>query len=353
MSSQFLLYGSNGFVGDAIARLAVQRGLKPILAGRNPVKVEAQASELNLEYRIFDLKDAIALDKALSEVQVVLHCAGPYINTYKAMLEGCFRTGTHYLDLTGEISVFEALAACDAQAQSHQVMLLPGAGFDVAATDCLALHLKQRLPSATHLTLAFHSRGPASLPPGTAATMLETKAMGVKARVRQNGQLVPFPTQTKTRLIDFGHGPVQATLFPWADVFTAFYSTGIPNIEDYSVLSPKRQRQLASLNYITPLLKLTAVRRFFLRNIKVGSTAEEQAASSVSVWGEVEDQENRTAVSLLHGPEGGLVWTSLVVLAIVQKVLSGQAPPGFQTPARAYGADLVLECEGVTRQDVC
>ena len=153
MPSGFLLYGANDFVGDAIARLAVQHGLQPILAGRDPAKIERQANELGVAHRVFRLDDSVTLDQALSEVLVVLHCAGPYLYTSKPMLEGCLRTGTHYLDLTGEIPVYEALAARDAQAKAHGVMLLPGTGFDVVPTDCLAVHLKHRLPSATRLTL--------------------------------------------------------------------------------------------------------------------------------------------------------------------------------------------------------
>jgi short subunit dehydrogenase-like uncharacterized protein len=67
-------------------------------------------------------------------------------------------------------------------------MLLPGVGFDVVPTDCLALHLKQRLPSATRLRLAFQSVGPAGLPPGTQRTAIELLNYG--DRVRRNGKLV-------------------------------------------------------------------------------------------------------------------------------------------------------------------
>jgi short subunit dehydrogenase-like uncharacterized protein len=158
MPSDFLLYGSTGFVGGAIAHLAVQNGLRPIIAGRDAAKIEAQATELGIEHRVFSLDDSTAMDKALKEVTAVLHCAGPYIYTSKPMVDGCLRTGTHYLDITGEIPVYEALAARDTESKSRGAMLLPGVGFDVVPTDCLALHLKQRLPSATRVTLAFHSR---------------------------------------------------------------------------------------------------------------------------------------------------------------------------------------------------
>lgn len=149
MSSSFLLYGANGYTSALIARLAVQHGLRPILAGRNLEKIEPLSAELGLEYRAFTLDDDAAVDEALADVGVVLHCAGPFSQTSKPMVAGCLRTKRHYLDITGEVAVFEAIAACDAEAKAAGVMLLPGVGFDVVPSDCLAAHLKARLPLAT------------------------------------------------------------------------------------------------------------------------------------------------------------------------------------------------------------
>ena len=350
MSSSFLLYGSTGFVGRVIAKLAVQSGLTPILAGRNAIKLQAQATELGLEYRAFSLEDSASLDRALKEVPVVLHCAGPYIYTYKPMMESCLRTGTHYLDITGEIPVYEGLAARDTDAKVKGVMLLPGVGFDVVPTDCLAMHLKQRLPSATYLALAFYSQGPAGLPPGTQATIFESMPYGQK--LRRNGRLEPIEPGMKTRMIDFGTGSMLATRMAWGDVFTAYYSTGIPNIEDYLIISEMRRRQLASLASLRPLFKLAVVRNFFKRGVKPGPTPNERAQTVTHVWGEVVDDQERRAVSRLHGPEAGVTWTSQTALAAVQKVLDGNVSPGFQTPSLAYSAEFVLEGEGVTREDI-
>jgi short subunit dehydrogenase-like uncharacterized protein len=332
MSSAFLLYGATGFVGEAIARLAVEDGLEPILAGRNAARLEELAAELGVECRVFDLQDPHQIEQGLNDTAVVLHCAGPFIHTFEPMVEACLQTGTHYLDLTGEIPVYEALAVRDAEVKACGIMILPGAGFDVVPTDCLALHLKQRLPSATHLKIAFGSDGPAGLPPGTQRTMIEMRSYGI--RVRHNGQLEVPRQAAKTLLIDFGQGPTEATRFTWGDIFIAYYSTGIPNIEDYAV-------------------GLRAVVGGLLKHgVRAGSTAEQRARTVTHVWGEVEDDQGRKAVSRLHGPEAGVVWTARAALAAVRKVLTGDAPPGFQTPAKAYGADFVLECEGVTREDV-
>lgn len=350
MPDAFLLYGANGYVGEAAARLAVQQGLKPILAGRDAAKIEPLAGELGLEFRACALEDAAALDRALRGVPLVLHLAGPYKFTAKPMVDACLRAGVHYLDITGEMPVFEALAARDAEAKARKVMLLPAVGFDVVPTDCLAAHLKRRLPSATRLTLAFQSVGRSGLPPGTQRTMIELLPFG--DRVRKGGKLVVPEPGVKTRTLDFGHGPVEATRFTWGDVFTAWYTTGIPDIEVYVALPAAMRKQMGLMKKLRPLFHFAPLRALLKRGVKPGPSAEARAKTVTHVWGEVADAQGRTAVSRLHGPEAGLVWTTRAALAVVRKVLAGNAVPGFQTPARAYGADLVMECEGVTREDV-
>jgi len=350
MPASFLLYGANGYVGEAAARLAVAQGLRPILAGRDAAKIAPLATELGLEARAFGLDDAGGADRALRDVPLVLHLAGPYKYTAKAMVDACLRGGAHYLDITGEIPVFEALAARDEEARSRKIMLLPAVGFDVVPTDCLALHLKQRLPSATRLTLAFQSVGRSGLPPGTQRTMIELIPFG--DRVRREGRLVVPERGEALRSVDFGQGPVQAVRLTWGDVFTAYYSTGIPNIEVYVVMPEAARKQRALLQKMRLLLGLAPLRKLLQRGVRPGPTAEARAGTVTHVWGEVEDASGRKAAARLHGPEAGLVWTTRAALAVVRKVLGGTFSPGFQTPAKVYGADLVLECEGVTREDV-
>lgn len=348
MARDFLIYGATGYVGAEIARLAVEYGLRPILAGRDAVKIQRLTAELGLESRVFDLREPQTVEQALKDVTVLLHCAGPYIYTSKPMVDACLQTGTHYLDLTGELPVYEALAGRDAEARARGIMVLPGVGFDVVPTDCLAVFLKQLLPSATRLTLAFQSAGPAGLPPGTQRTAIELISYG--NRVRQNGQLLVPEKATATCLVDFGQGPIETSRLVWGDIFTAYLSTGIPNIEDYSVLPKALRQQMAILDYLRPIFKFGVIRSLLKRGVKPGATADERARTVTHVWGAVEDDQGRKVRARLHGPEAGVVWTARAALAVVKKVLSGNAPIGFQTPAMAYGADFVLECDGVTRE---
>jgi short subunit dehydrogenase-like uncharacterized protein len=265
------------------------------------------------------------------------------------MADACLRAGAHYLDVTGEISVFEMLAARDAEARAAGVMLLPGVGFDVVPSDCLANHLKRRLPTATHLALGFQASG--GLSRGTATTMAENFHRG--GAVRRGGVLTPVPAAWRTRTIDFGRGPVKAMTIPWGDVSTAWHSTGIPNIEVY-MAGPAAQRVAARLSrYFGWLLGSGPVQRWLKRRIQArrpGPTDEQRARGRSLLWGEVSDDRGGRAVARLSGPEGYTL-TALTSLAVVERVLAGEAPAGFQTPARAYGADFVLQIPGVERRD--
>src|SRR3990172_8487556 len=225
-TKQFLIYGATGFTGKLTARAAKEKGLSPILAGRNETKLKAIAQQLGLQYRAFDLSEQAKLDAALGEVDVVLHIAGPFSATSKPMADGCLRTGTNYLDITGEIDVFEGLAGRDAEAKKAGIMLLPGVGFDVVPSDCLAAHLKRRQPDATDLKI--YIGGLNALSRGTAKSVVEGVPLGT--RVRKDGCIITLPRPKETNC-DFGEGPIPTIVIPWGDVSTAYYSTGIPNIE--------------------------------------------------------------------------------------------------------------------------
>jgi short subunit dehydrogenase-like uncharacterized protein len=345
----FLIYGANGYTGALIARAALARGHRPVLAGRNAEALAALAGELKLQHRVFGLDTASIVQEGIRDIRVVLHCAGPFAHTSRPMADACLQSGVHYLDITGEVVVFESLAARDAEAKAAGVMLLPGAGFDVVPSDCLAAHLKRRLPSATFLNLGFQALGRISR--GTATTMIENLHRG--GVVRQGGKLRRVPAAWKMRLIDFGGGPVKAITIPWGDVSTAYHSTGIPNIEVYTA-APFGMRLLARASRgLGWLLGSAPVQRFLKRRIRAGPpgpTDEERVRGRTLLWGEATDATGKKVVSRIQGPDGYTL-TVEAALAIVERVLAGQATPGFQTPALTYGADFVLGLGGIDRAD--
>jgi short subunit dehydrogenase-like uncharacterized protein len=264
------------------------------------------------------------------------------------MVDACMRNSTHYLDITGEIQVFEACAAQDQEALKAGIMLMPGVGFDVVPSDCLAAHLKRRLPSATALALGFFSKG--GLSRGTATTMTENIHRG--GAIRQGGVLTSVAAAWKTRTIDFGAGPMQAMTIPWGDVSTAYHSTRIPNIEVYIAANKKRLFFARLSRYLGWFLGSSLAQNYFKRKVQAGPpgpTDEQRARGKCYLWAEATDNTGKKVVSRLRGPEGYTLsaWTAL---AVVGRVLAGQAPSGFQTPSMAYGADFVLEVADVVRE---
>ena len=347
----FLIYGSYGYTGKLIAALAAEKGLRPMLAGRNERRLRAQARELDLPYRAFRLDDTSALHAALRQVEGVLHCAGPFVHTARQMAEACLAIGRHYLDISGEIPGFEALARMDWDANRAGVMLLPGAGFDVVPTDCLAMHLKQRLPSATHLRLYIRSvRGGVSR--GTARSAIENLHRG--GMIRQDGELVPVPPAWAVRKVDFGRGQVQVVSIGWGDVSTAFHSTGIPNIETYMAFPPLAIATLRLLRVISPLVYTRPAKtllKLALLFKRSGPTREQRRDGFSLIVGEASDGAGDTRISRLRTPEGYTL-TALASVEIMQRILGGDLKPGFQTPSTAYGPDFILQFYRVERQDL-
>jgi short subunit dehydrogenase-like uncharacterized protein len=79
------------------------------------------------------------------------------------------------------------------------------------------------------------------------------------------------------------------------------------------------------------------------------SAAERERAVSL-LWGEVVAANGERAEARLRGPSG-YVLTAQTAVHLAAKALAGETRAGFQTPSRAYGADVILEIPGVTRAD--
>ncbi len=348
MSNNFLIYGANGYTGELITRMAAERGLNPILAGRNEAKISGLAEQYGFAHRVFSLDETAKLDAALQEVDIVLHCAGPFSITSLPMVKACIRNKRHYTDITGEISVFETCASMGKKAEEAAVMLMPGVGFDVVPSDCLARHLKDRLPSATSLSLAFYGMG--RLSHGTQATM--TMNVGKGGAIRKDGKITSVPAAWKTRDIDFGEVTKTGVTIPWGDVSTAFYSTGIPNIEVFTIIPPSNLKLMKMSRYLGWLLATGPFQSYLQKKIPAGGPSDaEREKGKTLMWGEASDNQGNRVEARQQGPEGYTI-TAIAALNIAEKILAGNFIPGYQTPAKAYGAGLVLEIESVSRQDV-
>ncbi len=298
-TNPFLLYGANGYTGELIARYAAQYNLAPILAGRREEALVPLAKKLNLPYKVIDLDNESALLAALREVNVVVHAAGPFRYTAKQMADACLQTGTHYLDINGDIAVFEMLEQYDDAAKRAGIMIMPGVGFDVVPTDCLALLLKKFLPDAISLKLAFASMG-GTLSHGTAMTMIDK--LGEGGAKRKNGKIIRVPLGQKGMWLDFskGSGGGKEKLFvmsiPWGDISTAYFTTGIPDIETYTGVSTTTYKLLKLQTLFNWLLRTNFMRSYIKRKINQrpsGPSDEQRSKATVFVWGRLPIQPDK------------------------------------------------------------
>jgi short subunit dehydrogenase-like uncharacterized protein len=341
----WMIYGANGYTGRLLAKLAEREGERPVLAGRSVAKVLPLADELGLEHVIVDLADNSGLRRALTDIDVVAHCAGPFSQTAAPMIDACLATRTHYLDITGEIDVFESIYARADEAERAGVVLLPGAGFDVVPTDCLAASLAAALPEATELELAFVLSGGFS--PGTIKTALEGVSAG--GRVRIDGELQPVAIAHRQTIAEFATGPRQVSAIPWGDVSSAYRSTGIPNITTYSVL-PGSDLIGRGQQFLAPLLRMPAVQRAGMSLVDrwiSGPSEQRQTTGRCEVWGRVAGPGGRSATGTVSTP-GGHRLTVDAMLHSVHRLLGGDVLPGAHTPSSAFGADFLDDLDDVT-----
>ncbi len=336
----WMLYGANGYTGKLIIEVAKRRGRAPILAGRNRDAIERLAAEHDLDCRVFDLD---AVSDNLEGVSAVLLAAGPFMFTSDVVAEACIAKGIHYLDITGEIGVFENLYAMDERARAAGSVLLPGVGFDVVPSDCLAASLAQQMPGAVALELAL-SGGQFSK--GTSKTMLAH--VGDGGAIREDGEIRPVPLAYHSKTIPFHDKSRPCTTIPWGDVSTAFHSTGIQTIRVYSKADKAMVRQMKVVRYLSPLLQTAFAQKHLGRLIDAkvaGPDASARASMKSELWGMVRDEEGHSIEGTLTTPEGYSL-TAECATESVERI--GTVQPGFQTPSRAFGASYISEFAGCT-----
>lgn len=342
--ARVLIYGAYGYTGRMIAAVARDQHTPITLAGRRRGPLVELATALDVPYLTFDLDNPAGLARQIEPFSVVLHCAGPFSQTAQPMIDACLSARTHYLDISGEIDVFELCHARQAQAIEAGIVMCPGSGFDVVPTDCVALSLRHALPDADRLALGFEM--PGGMSPGTATTVVN--GLGHGGRVRRDGQITVVPLAFRTREIDFGNGRRHAVSIPWGDVSTAFHTTGIGNITTYVPMSPQRVKQLRRLNLFRAKLLQPALRwfghRYVRRNVR-GPDLATRRASPGRVWGEVRNAQGDIRTARMQ-TANGYDLTAEAAVRIADHVRQQIARPGVWTPASLMGPEFASSLNG-------
>ncbi len=313
--SKVLIYGATGYTGSMVAQQAKAAGLDFIIAGRDADKLGRLAHDLGVDARAFALADAAEVGRALRGIGVVLNCAGPFAATADALMRACMSTGARYLDITAEINVYRLAERLGPQAAEAGVMLMPGVGWDVVPTDCLALQLAQRLVKPNQLRIALQVAG--SMSRGSAISAGEIVDAGLWTRVA--GELVRTDGAGPQRF-DFGQGPVDCAPLSFGDLVTAWHSTGIPNIAMFVNVTGDA----------FPAGDLSA--------LPDGPSAQERGAQRARAVVEVTGEDGATVRAVIE-TVNGYSYTPLAAVEAARRVQRGESCPGFETPARLFGPD--------------
>lgn len=340
-----IIYGAYGFTGSLIADECHTGGLNVLLSGRDKEKLKRQSEMTGYPFEACDLNDQSALVRLLKKGKIVIHCAGPFQKTVKQMVNACLEASTHYTDITGEYTVFELLAGFDTIAKEKGILIMPGTGFDVVPSDCIAVHLKKRLPRATHLQLAFAMLG-GGLSRGTARTMIE--GLGYGGMIRKDGRLVPIALGDKVMEINFGDFRKKGLCIPWGDISTAWRSTGIPNIEVYSGVPESSIRAAKVSRWFNWLLQKRWIKTYLRKKVDARSAGPDKTklhSGKSYLWGRVYDDQGNVEEVRMRTLSGYLL-TSKTATLIAAKLLSETVRPGYFTPAEYFGEGLIHEVEG-------
>ena len=354
--SPWVLYGATGYTGVLLAEEAARRGHRPLLAGRNPQKLRALGERLNLDWKAVPLEDAAGLRALLTGAGAVLHAAGPFVQTSSPMADACLDTGCSYLDITGELPVFQALFARDAAAKAKKIALIPGVGFDVVPSDCLAAWVAAKLPGADTLELALAVLGQPSA--GTAKSALGMVPGG--GWVRRDGALVPFPPGKGVHPVRFSHREALVVPAPIGDLVTAWHSTHIPNITVCLAMPSSLAKILrvawpvgaVGLPLFNQLLGFPAFRSRLdaqLERRTAGPDAEKLKHGSAHLYARASMKGGAFAEGWLDTSDGYDL-TRHAAISAVEQVLA-RRPEGALSPSQAFGVDFVLGVPGTSRRD--
>lgn len=350
MRRNVLIYGATGYSGRLIAERLRHLRCRSVVAGRTPHRVQALAAEFGLAGRVMGADEPNVLDQALDDIDVLINAASPFTRTAPALIELCLRTKTHYLDITGELPVFQAAFGYDEAARKRGIMILPGAGLAVVASDCLAKHVAALIPNAKYLRIAV-------LRPDSFSRGTFRSALGLansRVAIRRNGRLILVPVGQLQRTFDFGDGEKESVAVSWADVFTAYYSTGIRNIEAYFAASFASRALYQVSAGVADTMQLEPARTLIDAVTSVlseGPSKARRRTEQCVIVSEAENSWRQRRCVRLTTPDG-YSFTAEAATTIAQRILQGDFASGFQTPAKVYGADLVLDFEGVDRHEL-
>ncbi len=332
-NSKILLYGANGYSAKLILEKLIAKNVNPVLAGRNKDEISALAKKHQLAYRIFDLNDLENIKNNLEDINTILNCAGPFSKTAKPLIDACLQNKRNYLDITGEVEIFKYAWSKNTVAIQNEITIMPGIGFDVVPTDCMAKLLTDEMQDAEKIQLAIAIKN-GKISRGTFKSSLENISESVF--FRENGEMKNIPFGEKNLNINFVDFKSSATAIPWADAYNAYFSTGIKNIEIYLAIP---EIISSNVKFFAKILSNEIFKNLLTKIIDafiVGPDEVSRRKSLSYIWGRAVNKVGNEIEHVFVYPDG-YEFTALAASVIAILILNGKGKAGTQTPALNFG----------------
>jgi len=321
---KLLIYGATGYTGTLIVHEASRRGIDFEIAGRSEDRLSALAAELNVPYHVFPVADREGWKSALKGKTALLNIAGPFSETAEQAMEAAIKSQVHYFDITAEVDIYRLAESKDVAAEAAGIMLLSGAGL-FATYDPLVVHTAKRVENPVAMRAAFKYSG--GFTPGSVASSGNIINAGLL--VRKNGEIKKL-TEAPSASFDLGDGPEDFSLMPLGGLVISYKSTGIPDIEEYFAMAVPAEEGSDT----------------FKEGHPVAASGAERSKIFIEVTGE-----DGTVVRSMADTQDGYMPTVTSAVEVVMHALNGSFKIGFQSPASAYGAELLTSLPDVNITD--
>jgi short subunit dehydrogenase-like uncharacterized protein len=360
-----VIAGATGYTGTLISHELYKMGVRPILAGRDSLKltklvqdvcgkddcgsVASQQTEGSLSTEVLDITDPESVSRALSDASVVINCAGPFMDLGEPVLKEAVRRGVHYLDTTGEqpfiriaLEKYGKIASRSGNGKAGSAVI-PACAFEYALGDAAAALAAQTIEPCERIELTYWIDG-FGASRGTKKSVL--RMMSEPGYQRRGKEPVESNLAADHRKIGVpDQGILGAYSMPGGEVFMVPLHVAVDDLTTYMVMpAPRAVLRLASS--FGPVLGWPPIARFLSNRLdrgQFGPSAEDRRRTRFLIVCSATGSKGTTRTVIVQGSDPyGL--TANIAAGIAFLIDSGKVrPAGAVSPSMVAGHQTIVD----------
>ena len=347
MSNEIWVFGATGRSGRGIAQRLAATGHSVVLAGRDPDRLSAIATELGSAEVVSGSFDSLLDQLRSAGPAVVINTIGPFARTSALVTKAC-PPGTHYVDIGNELPGVQAVLDSHDRAVADGQTLVTGGGFGVLATESVVIQICAERSAPAHVRVdAIPSLGTEKGVIGSAlaGSMLDGAHDG--GRRVEHGRLVRFPIAGARQQLTTPSGDTAfAAALPTGDLMAAWRASNAESVVSATSAIPSGPAIRLGFPVVSVLMRSSALRRFAVDRVARIHVPERERPKEFS-WGHARAEWADGTIR-----EGWLrlgdaqQFTEAAAAEIARRLLEQHPPAGAYTPAALFGASLATDVGG-------